>query len=103
MERVQFGAVSVRAASARRTAVPGCAGNPVFADSHYRHETRPTETTDRESHRARRSFRARELFAPAHDSLRSGSYYVSALGTPNGDGPGGIFMLDCETFEVLGE
>src|SRR5215469_12962907 len=29
--------------------------------------------------------------------------YVSALGKPNGDGPGGIFMLDCETFEVLGQ
>ncbi len=28
---------------------------------------------------------------------------VSALGNPNGDGPGGIFMLDCETFEVLGQ
>src|SRR5436309_108045 len=27
--------------------------------------------------------------------------YVSALGAPNGDGPGGIFMLDCETFEIL--
>ena len=29
--------------------------------------------------------------------------YVSALGDPNGEGPGGIFMLDCETFEVLGQ
>src|SRR2546427_5267485 len=29
--------------------------------------------------------------------------YVSALGAPNGDGPGGIFMLDCETFNVLGQ
>ena len=29
--------------------------------------------------------------------------YVSALGDPNGDGPGGIFMLDCETFDVLGQ
>ena len=29
--------------------------------------------------------------------------YVSALGAPNGDGPGGIFMLDCETFEILGQ
>jgi methanethiol oxidase len=28
--------------------------------------------------------------------------YVSALGAPNGDGPGGIFMLDHESFEVLG-
>ena len=29
--------------------------------------------------------------------------YVSALGAPNGDGPGGIFLLDCETFEILGQ
>ena len=29
--------------------------------------------------------------------------YVSALGAPDGDGPGGIFMLDCETFEILGQ
>ncbi len=28
--------------------------------------------------------------------------YVSALGAPNGDGPGGIFMMDCESFDVLG-
>jgi selenium-binding protein 1 len=28
--------------------------------------------------------------------------YVSALGAPNGEGPGGIFLLDHESFEVLG-
>jgi len=28
--------------------------------------------------------------------------YVSALGSPSGDGPGGIFLLDCESFDVLG-
>jgi methanethiol oxidase len=28
--------------------------------------------------------------------------YVSALGTPDGDGPGGIFLLDHESFDVLG-
>ncbi len=28
--------------------------------------------------------------------------YVNALGAPNGDGPGGIFMLDHETFDVIG-
>jgi selenium-binding protein 1 len=28
--------------------------------------------------------------------------YVSALGNATGGGPGGIFMLDCDTFEVLG-
>jgi methanethiol oxidase len=28
--------------------------------------------------------------------------YLNALGAPNGDGPGGIFMLDPETFEIRG-
>jgi len=28
--------------------------------------------------------------------------YVSALGTPEGDGPGGVFVLDHESFDVLG-
>jgi len=28
--------------------------------------------------------------------------YVSALGNPEGDGPGGIAVLDCESFDVLG-
>ena len=28
--------------------------------------------------------------------------FVSALGAPNGEGPGGIFMLDPESFDVLG-
>src|SRR5258708_4778751 len=28
--------------------------------------------------------------------------YVSALGAPNGDGPGGIFLLDHFSFDVLG-
>jgi methanethiol oxidase len=28
--------------------------------------------------------------------------YVSALGNPEGEGPGGIFLLDCESFDVLG-
>lgn len=28
--------------------------------------------------------------------------YVSALGAPNGEGPGGVFLMDHESFEVLG-
>ena len=28
--------------------------------------------------------------------------YVSALGAPNGDGPGGLFLLDHDSFDVLG-
>lgn len=29
--------------------------------------------------------------------------YISALGNPEGEGPGGIFLLDHDTFEVLGK
>ena len=28
--------------------------------------------------------------------------YVSALGNAEGDGPGGIFMMDCDTFDIIG-
>ncbi len=28
--------------------------------------------------------------------------YVSALGNAAGDGPGGIFMMDCDTFDIIG-
>ena len=28
--------------------------------------------------------------------------YMNALGAPDGDGPGGIFTIDHETFEVKG-
>ncbi len=28
--------------------------------------------------------------------------YMNALGTPDGNGPGGIFVLDCESFDVRG-
>ena len=29
--------------------------------------------------------------------------YISALGSPEGDGPGGVFLLDHDSFEVLGQ
>ncbi|MFQ5695883.1 MAG: selenium-binding protein SBP56-related protein, partial [Terriglobia bacterium] len=29
--------------------------------------------------------------------------YASALGAPDGDGPGGVFMMDQDTFDVLGQ
>ena len=28
--------------------------------------------------------------------------YVSALGNAAGDGPGGIFTMDCDTFDIIG-
>ena len=29
--------------------------------------------------------------------------YISALGSQEGSGPGGVFLLDCESFDVLGQ
>src|SRR5262249_53371342 len=29
--------------------------------------------------------------------------YISALGSPEGSGPGGVFLIDCESFEALGQ
>jgi 56kDa selenium binding protein (SBP56) len=29
--------------------------------------------------------------------------YISALGSAEGSGPGGVFLLDCESFDVLGQ
>jgi 56kDa selenium binding protein (SBP56). len=100
VECVQLGAVSVCAASARRTALPGCAGYPLVAYSHHRYEARPAETTDRQSIEPEEVF-ARTNYSRPH-TIHCGpeAIYVSALGDPNGDGPRRHFMLDCETFEV---
>src|ERR1051325_5028447 len=45
-----------------------------------------------------------EVFARAH-TIRCGpeGIYVSALGAPDGEGPGGIFLLDHDSFDVLGQ
>jgi selenium-binding protein 1 len=56
-----------------------------------------------------KTIEAEEVFARAHYSrfhtIHCGpeGIYVSALGAPNGDGPGGIFLLDHYSFDVLGQ
>jgi selenium-binding protein 1 len=56
-----------------------------------------------------KTIEAKEVFARAHYSrfhtIHCGpeGIYVSALGAPNGDGPGGIFLLDHYSFDVLGQ
>src|SRR5262252_6825562 len=32
-----------------------------------------------------------------------GGIYLNAMGSPNGEGPGGVFVLDGETFDVRGQ
>ena len=43
------------------------------------------------------------MHVAAHHSLRPEGIFVSALGATNGDGPGGIFLMDHESFDVLGK
>jgi selenium-binding protein 1 len=56
-----------------------------------------------------KTIEAEEVSARAHYSrfhtIHCGpeGIYVSALGAPNGDGPGGIFLLDHYSFDVLGQ
>src|SRR3984893_6732564 len=43
-------------------------------------------------------------FASPHTHpFGAGGIYASALGAPNGDGPGGIFVMDQDSFDVLGK
>jgi selenium-binding protein 1 len=43
-------------------------------------------------------------YASPHTTVHCGpeGIYISALGAPDGGGPGGIFMLDHESFDILG-
>jgi selenium-binding protein 1 len=40
--------------------------------------------------------------AAPHTGIKNDAIYTNALGAPDGGGPGGIFRLDHDTFEVLG-
>src|ERR1051326_8009418 len=100
---MQLRPVPLRAASTRGTPLPGCAWPAVLAYSHHRHETRSAEAADRQSNRAGELFSRANYSRPHTIHCGPEGIYVSALGAPNGDGPGGIFMLDCETFDVLGQ
>ena len=64
----------------------------------------PRGPDDREGHRARGADATDRLLAartPSHCGPEG--IYMSALGgAENGGGPGGIFLLDCETFDLRG-
>src|ERR1051325_1090564 len=46
---------------------------------------------------------ARTGYSRAHTShCGPDGIYMNALGSPSGEGPGGVFMLDAETFDVRG-
>jgi hypothetical protein len=86
----------LRSPSANGAALPDCSGSrhPELTSS----IRRPTLATRASRHLPKWSMpicwpRAR-LQRAAHDALRPGRNLMSALGSSNGDGPGGLFMMD---------
>ncbi len=102
LERVQLRAVPLRAASACRAPLPAGAGPALLAHLRYRHQARPAQAADRETIEPE-EIASRTGYSRPH-TLHCGpeGIYVSALGRAEGDGPGGIFLLDHESFDVLG-
>ena len=89
----------IRTSSAVTLSFRGCA--PRASTSSI--PSRSARTRDRARDRARGDRRAKTGYSRPH-TIHCGpdAIYVSALGAPNGDGPGGIFLLDHESFDVLG-
>ena len=84
----------------RYLVVPGLRSSRVYVlDTEA--TTRAARGSSRRS--SRRRSRSRTGYSRAH-TVHCGpdGIYVNALGNPDGDGPGGIFVLDHDTFEVKG-
>ena len=104
LERVQRGALPVVAAAARRAPLPARARPALLAHVRHRHQARPARAAACPDDRGRRDRRAapatrgrtRSTAAPTRStSPRSGA-------TTAGDEGGGIFLLDCDSFDLLG-
>ena len=82
--------------------LPGGPGLAVIPHSHSRHQTGSPKTEAGQSDRARRGQR-KTGYSRAHTShCGPDGIYMNALGSVDGKGPGGIFVLDPETFEIKG-
>jgi len=100
--RAAHASALMRRTRTRRTLF-GCARNPVVENPHHRYETGPEEAEDHQGHRIRGSRRAHRLQPPAHRPLRSERNFPERARVSDGEGPGGIFILDPDSFEVLGK
>ena len=105
LERVQRRALPVGAAPARRAPLPGraraCARRASTSSTPSPIRARPRSSSTIEPEELDPQHR---LLAPAHDALRPRrDLHVARSAAPNGaDEGGGIFLLDCETFDPLG-
>src|SRR4051794_2053042 len=87
------------------TPLPYHSGHAVVADLCRRYQTRSYQGEDSQSHRTRRNIQEDRLLATAHRPLRAGRYlrqHSRWRRQGRTDGPPGVFIMDCETFAVLG-
>ena len=91
------------AAPARRAPLPARARPALVAHPRDRRQGRPAPAEDRQGDRGRGDREQDRLQPAAHRSTAGPTGSTSrALGDPDGDGPGGIFLLDHENFSVKG-
>ena len=102
MERVQRRAMPLRAASAHRASLSDGARPALVAHLCHRHQARPAKPELVNVIEAEEIASETGYSRPHTVHCGPDAIYVSALGAPNGDGPGGIFLLDHESFDVLG-
>ena len=72
---------------------------------HRRYQAGSDQGEDPQDHRARGNLQEDRILAAAHVHCGPEGIYVSTLGgggKDGTDGPPGVFIMDCETFEVLG-
>ena len=102
LECLQFLPLPKRAASPCRAPLSGGAGPALLARLHPRHQARPGQSRDRQGDRARGDRREDRLHPAAHHPLRPRGHLCQRLGNADGEAPGGIFLMDHETFDVRG-
>jgi methanethiol oxidase len=95
-------AVPVGAASARGAPLPARAGAALLAHPRRRRQGRPARPQVVKVIDAEEVARKAGYSRPHTIHCGPDGIYVSALGNPQGGGPGGVFLLDHEDFSVKG-
>ena len=103
LERVQLVPVPVLAAPAHGAALPRRAGHALVAHPHPRHRARSAAARDScKVIEPDEVIRKTGYSRPHTAHCGPDGIYINALGDAEGNGPGGIFVLDPETFEIKG-
>ena len=103
-----FGGTRAARACARTRRTRTCSGaicrarHAIVAHPHSRHRARPAAAASRQGDRGRRNHSQDRLQPPAHRALRARRHLRQRAWQRRRQRPGGIFVLDPETFEIKG-